>query len=105
MTSKIRICQCAFCQNAGNEATKKQHGLINLMVNRLNEQQRRWFVALQALQAGRGGVRLMSQITGMDEKTSHRGQQELELELAGRPIDRVRLRGGGRPFSENRMPE
>lgn len=105
MTSKIRICQCVICQNEGNEATKQRHGLINLLVSRLNEQQRRWFVALQAIQAGRGGVRLMSQITGMDEKTIHRGQQELQVELAGRPKDRVRLEGGGRPFSENRMPE
>jgi hypothetical protein len=71
--------------------------MINLVLSQLNEQQRRWFVALEAYRRGHGGVRLMSQITGMDEKTIHRGMKELEDELAGRPKDRIRLAGGGRP--------
>ena len=103
-TTKIRLCQCSLCQQEGENPTKKHHRMINLMVNQLNEQQRRWFVALEANQTGRGGIRLMSQITGMDEKTIHRGLQELEKELTGRPKDRVRLEGGGRPLTENRMP-
>jgi hypothetical protein len=45
---------------------------------------------------GRGGVRLLSQITGLDEKTIQRGQQEMERNFADRPTDQVRLDGGGR---------
>lgn len=92
----VRICQCPICQQAADHPDKKIHRMINLLVSQLNEQQRRWFVALEAREKGFGGIRLMSQITGMDEKTIHRGQEELEQGLAGRPADRVRVPGGGR---------
>ena len=95
--SAIRICQCAICRQEADHPDKKAHMMINLFVSQLDEQQRRWFVALQAYQIGYGGVRLLSQITGMDEKTIHRGQMELEQGLDGRPQDRIRLVGGGRP--------
>ena len=103
--SRIRLCQCAICQQPADHPDKEFHHMINLVVSQLDEQQRRWFVALEAFRMGRGGVRLMSQITGMDEKTIHRGQIELEQELVNRPKDRIRLVGGGRPFLENKLQE
>jgi hypothetical protein len=69
---------------------------MNLLLSRLDEQQRRWFAGLEALRAGRGGVRRVSRITGMDEKTVRRGRSELLDALDQRPLDRVRLPGGGR---------
>jgi hypothetical protein len=102
LISTIRLCQCEICQQKTDHPDKKLHYMINLFLSELNEQQRRWFVALEANRIGRGGVSLMSQITGLDEKTIHRGQQELEQSLVGRPKDRVRLAGGGRPILENR---
>ena len=45
---------------------------------------------------------MVSEITGLDEKTIQRGQQELSSELAGRPDDRVRLPGAGRPCTEKK---
>jgi hypothetical protein len=75
---------------------------MNLFLSRLDEQQRRWYVAMEANRVGHGGARLLSQITGMDEKTIRRGQQELATELVGRPTDRVRLPGGGRPPVEKK---
>jgi hypothetical protein len=101
--SVVRVCQCAVCQQSTDHPDKKTHRMINLMVSQLNEQQRRWFVALQASQMGHGGVRQLSLITGMDEKTIHRGQLELEEGLAGRPKDRIRLVGGGRPLLKKRL--
>jgi len=71
-------------------------------MSRLDEQQRRWYVALESLQMGHGGVGRMSAITGMDEKTIWRGRKELEAELQGRPTDRVRLAGAGRPAVEEK---
>jgi len=41
-------------------------------------------------------------ITGIDEKTIRRGQTELGAEFAGRPEDRVRLPGAGRPPVEKK---
>jgi hypothetical protein len=69
---------------------------MNLFLSRVDEQQRRWYVALESMRIGHGGDRLLSQITGMDEKTIRRGRQELDASLADRPADRVRLSGGGR---------
>jgi hypothetical protein len=69
---------------------------MNLLLSRLDEQQRRWYVALEAKKLGRGGPTLMSQITGMHVDTIRRGGDELDNELINRPADRVRLPGGGR---------
>jgi hypothetical protein len=49
-----------------------------------------------------GGVRLLALITGLDEKTIQRGQQEIEQGLAERPSAQIRLAGGGRPQVEKK---
>jgi hypothetical protein len=100
--SAVHTCQCADCQDPGEHPDKELHEQINLVASRLDEQQRRWFIALEANRAGHGGIRLFSQITGMDEKTIERGQQELEQKLAGRPTEQVRSAGGGRPRVEKK---
>ena len=100
--SKVHTCQCANCLPEAGHPDKELHHQMNLLLSRLDEQQRRWYVAVEAKRIGHGGVRLLSQITGIDEKTIRRGQQELADELVERPIDRVRLPGGGRPPVEKK---
>lgn len=75
---------------------------MNLLASRLDEQQRRWYVAVEANRLGHGGVRLLSQIFGIDEKTIERGQQEVKQGLAARPTQQVRSAGGGRPRVEKK---
>ena len=75
---------------------------MNLFLSRLDEQQRRWYVALEANKIGHGGDVLLSQITGLDVETIRRGRRELEAELAERPPERVRLPGGGQPSVEKK---
>ena len=75
---------------------------MNLLLSRLDEQQRRWYVALEAKKLGHGGATLMSQITGMHVDTIRRGRRELDAELPDRPAARVRLLGGGRPPVEKK---
>jgi hypothetical protein len=99
---EVHVCQCAHCREPGEHPDKKIHHQFNLLVSRLDEQQRRWFVAVEANRHGYGGVRLLSQITGMDEKTIERGQQELEEGLANRPTEQVRSAGSGRPQVEKK---
>jgi hypothetical protein len=70
---------------------KRLHHQMNLFLSRLDEQQRRWYVALEAKKLGRGGPTRMSQITGMHVDTIRRGRRELDNSLSGRPVDRVRL--------------
>ena len=98
-------CACAHCHQPGEHPDKELHHQMNLFASRLDEQQRRWYVALEAKKMGHGGAERLSQITGLDVETIRRGRRELDSELADRPVDRVRLPGGGRPPVEKRGPE
>ena len=100
--SAVRVCQCPHCRQPGEHSDKKLHQQMNLLLSRLDEQQRRWYVAVEANRLGYGGVRLLSQVTGLDEKTIQRGQQELEQSLAERPSEQVRVAGGGRSLVEKK---
>ena len=64
-------------------------------MSRLDEQQRHWYAAVEANRNSEKGVSLVSQITGLDEKTIRRGQAELAEGLINCPKDRVRLAGAG----------
>jgi hypothetical protein len=98
----IHECECDLCRRPEPHPDRERHRQMNLFLSRLDEQQRRWYVALEAERIGHGGERLLSQITGLDGKTIRRGLQELAAGLADRPPDRVRLPGGGRPASEKK---
>jgi hypothetical protein len=77
---------------------------MNLLMSRLDEQQRRWYVAIESAKVGHGGDRLLSLITGLHVDTIRRGREELADSLEGRPADRIRLPGGGRPALEKKSP-
>jgi hypothetical protein len=77
---------------------------MNLFLSRLDEQQRRWYVALESKKIGHGGDARLSQITGLDVETIRRGRRELEAELTERPTAQVRLPGGGQPSVEKKTP-
>lgn len=99
---EIHVCQCPDCLQAAEHRNRTWHQQMNLLLSRLDEQQRRWYAAVEAQKIGHGGIRLLSQITGLDEKTIVRGQQELTEQLQSRPSDSVRLPGGGRWAAEKK---
>jgi hypothetical protein len=70
---------------------------MNLLLSRLDEQQRRWYLAVESERLGHGADRILFEVTGVDEKTIRRGRVELAGDLVDRPVDRVRQPGGGRP--------
>jgi len=100
--SEVHVCQCADCTQAEEHPNKQFHQQMNLLLSRLDEQQRRWYVAVEANRMGHGGVHLLSLITGLDEKTIQRGQQEVKQGLSERPVTQTRLTGGGRPRVEKK---
>jgi len=51
----IHQCECALCQQSESHPEQAQHQQMNLFMSRLNEQQRRWYVALEAQKLGHGG--------------------------------------------------
>lgn len=98
----VHRCECEKCQSSEEHSDQGLHHQINLLLSRLDEQQRRWYAAVESKRYGHGGIRLVAQITGLDEKTIARGRQELALDLETRPQERIRLPGAGRPASEKK---
>lgn len=96
-------CQCATCQKDKESDVWKIHHQMNLLLSRLDEQQRRWYVALESKKIGRGGDKALSEITGMDVETIRRGRHELDEDLDGRPVNRIRKSGGGQPAVEKKI--
>ncbi len=101
-TLRLHQCHCPLCQQGEAHAEQEWHRQINLFISRLDEQQRRWYAALEAKRFGHGGMTLISQITGLHVNTIRRGRRELAGNLLDRPIGRVRLPGGGRKSLEKK---
>ena len=100
--AKVHQCQCPRCTQGGDHPEREQHAQLNLLLSRCDEQQRRWYVAIESQRIGRGGDTLLSQITGIDVETIRRGRSEIDEELSKRPEERVREAGGGRPTVEKK---
>lgn len=92
----IHQCKCAICQQSESHPDQTLHQQMNLFASRLDEQQRRWYAALEAKKLGHGGATLLAKMTGLSVETIRRGRYELENGLVDRPHDRVRKPGGGR---------
>lgn len=103
-TQEVHHCQCETCLQPKAHPDKVIHHQTNLLLSRLDEQQRRWYVGLEAKKLGHGGATKVAQITGMNVDTIRRGRRELEAELAQRPAERIRLPGAGRPAVEKKSP-
>lgn len=101
---EVHECQCPRCLQPGWHPDRDLHAGMNLLLSRLDEQQRRWYAALESGRVGHGGDTLLSQVTGLHVDTIRRGREELAGGLQGRPADRVRLPGGGRQPAEKKMP-
>ena len=99
----VPVCQCPLCQEGTEHPERERHRHMLLVLSRLDENQRRWFVALEAKRLGHGGDVTLAQITGMDEKTIRRGRAELDASLVDNPSERVRRAGGGRPAIEKKI--
>jgi hypothetical protein len=100
--SDLPPCGCDLCQQGVDHPERDLHRQTIALFSRLDENQRRWFVAHEAQRLGYGGDRLMAQITGMDEKTIRRGHNELAALLLDQPVTTVRAAGGGRPPVEKK---
>ena len=71
----------------------------------LDERGRRLLAAAEAGSFRRGGIRLVSEITGVACSTIGRGLRELSGETAPSELDRVRRPGGGRKPETEKQPE
>ena len=59
----VHACGCAACL-AGDHPEREDHRQLNVLLSRLDEQQRRWVAAREALRLGQGGFQRIAEITG-----------------------------------------
>lgn len=96
MNEKIHQCECKTCETKEDHPVKIMHHRMNVLLSRLDEQQRRWYAALEAEKIGHGGTQQIATLTGINVNTIRRGRRELADDLVGRPVEQTRLPGGGR---------
>jgi hypothetical protein len=75
---------------------------IKRMLPLLDERQKRLFLANEAISYGRGGISLVSRISGMSRTTITKAVSELEG--GGNMEGRIRQRGAGRNMVEDKYP-
>ena len=83
--SSIHVCQCPSCESGPPHLDQERHRQMNLLISRLDEQQRRWYAALESTRLGHGGDEQIFRITGLDPQTIRRGRRELATDLSERP--------------------
>ena len=100
----VHGCECAVCQAGTDAALTAQHTPINLLLSRLTEPQRRWYVGWLSQLPDAPSDRQLSAITGLARHTIQRGRTELAAGLVDLPLGHQRHSGGGRRASEKKIP-
>ena len=103
--SCVRQCQCSLCVQDGNHPDKELHHNMNLLLSRLDEQQRRWYAAVESTNSATAVIGRSPSITGLTSIPSAGGGRNSPTRWKADPLDRVRLPGGGRPALEKKIPE
>src|SRR6476661_4417433 len=104
----VHQCQCSACQAGDELQLARHHHQINLLLSRMTEPQRRWYVASLAEQPHAPSISDLARITGLDPKTIQLRpggtRQELAADLTDHPPSRQRRPGGGRHRAEKKIP-
>ncbi len=98
----LHECECPMCQQQTNAEIMRYHRQVNLLLSRLAEPQRRWYVGVLSQEPESPSDAQLALISGIDEKTIQRGREEMEDDLLNVPLDRQRQVGGGRLLSEKK---
>ncbi|MDQ2806987.1 MAG: hypothetical protein M3Z04_08780 [Chloroflexota bacterium] len=100
----VHVCRCLTCQTAPEGSLAAHHRQINLLLSRLTEPQRRWYVASLAAPPAGPSANHLAVITGLSLPTIRCGRAELAAGLTDPPATRHRQRGGGRPCADKKIP-
>ncbi len=99
---EVHQCECAICQAGQDHEVMAYHGHINLVLSRLEEAERRWYIASLSSAPGAPNDWVLAQISGLSDKTIARGRHELEAGLKENAEGRQRQVGGGRQKAEKK---
>jgi hypothetical protein len=100
----VHQCECDACRVGTQPELAQRHHQINLLLSRMTEPQRRWYVGTLADDPHGPSISDLARITGLDRKTIQRGRAELAAGLVDHPPTRQRRPGGGRPRAEKKIP-
>jgi hypothetical protein len=95
----IHRCGCEACRDHPYGSVAQQHRAINRVLATLDENNRRRFVGLLAIQQGDRSIAPLACITGLSRNTIYRGKREIEHPSPKRR-GRIREPGAGRPLTE-----
>jgi hypothetical protein len=96
-------CQCMQCQGSQDHPDKEHHRQMNLWLQRLDRNQKRWYAGVEANRIGRGGDQQIALITGLKLSTIRHGQKELAASFPEKPKKSPRA-AIGRPLAETKQP-
>ena len=99
---EVHQCECRACQEGQDSETITYHRHINLVLSRLEEAERRWYMASLSSGPGAPSDTVLAQISGLSDKTIVRGRQELAAGLKDNVEGRQRHSGGGRKKAEKK---
>lgn len=97
-------CECAACASGRDGPEREAHAAMNVLMEQLDERQRRLYAATEATKRGWGGIRQVREITGISYTSLRRGLDELQAGVPSLPEGRVRAVGGGRKPIEETQP-
>ena len=100
---KVHRCECDACVAGIDPALVRRHQQMNLLLSRMTEPQRRWYVGMLADDLHGPAVSELARITGLDRKTIERGRTEIAGGLVDQPPVRQRRPGSGRPRGEKKI--
>ena len=95
-------CECAICQAGPDKDVIAYQRHINLVLSRLEEAERRWYIASLSSAPGAPSDGVLAQMSGLSDKTLARGRHELEDGLKDAAAGRQRHSGGGRQKAEKK---
>jgi hypothetical protein len=98
----IPACECLICQAASDPAVVRRHYHINLLLSRLTEPQRRWYLGFLSQEPDSAAARQLVLITALARNTIQRGRRELLAGLADMSASQQRPAGAGRPLAEKK---
>ncbi len=101
---EVHRCACATCAAGSDPEVARRHQHMNLLLSRMTEPQRRWYVGVLADEPQAPTIRELARITGLDRKTIQLGRTEIASGLTDHPPARQRRPGGGRPRAEKKTP-
>ncbi len=100
----VHQCTCSVCTAGADVEVVRRHQQMNLLLSRLTEPQRRWYVGMLADDPQGPTSSDLARITGLDRKTIQVGRREIVGGLADQPPARQRRPGGGRKRAEKKIP-